>query len=306
MASRFGSSKDLYSRNGNIYALPLRGGPMVVYCNMDVLEEKPQIDWSFDDFNKAAINAFQKGDTTADTIWGFVPAGNGVWWPWYTSFVYAAGGSLFDEEGKPNFDDPKTIQGLKNYVSFIQDSKVGPSMADMADLGQTSPDPVFNSGKAAMIATGWWNVGSLQDADFNWDIAAMPNDNGKGTVIFGQGLAITSSSKHKAEAFRVIEALTDVSAQESIVDLKWDIPANIKVLQSDVFLNAEWSKNKLDMSAVADAISKGTISLPYNPEWNQTHDIIGNVINETLYGSLSVEESAVRIQKELMEKALSN
>lgn len=299
MTERFGANKDLYARNGKVYALPLRGGPMVLYCNMDALAEKPKVDWTFEQFAGAAKKAYRPGKTAADTVWGFVPSGNGTWWPWYTSFIYAAGGSLLDGQGKPNFDDPKTVQGLANYVSFIHGSKVAPSLADMADLGQSSPDPVFNSGKAAMIATGWWNVGSLQGADFKWDIAPIPNGAGRGTVIFGQGLGVTAVSKYPKEAFRVVKALTDVAAQETMAKLKWDIPANLKVLNSEAFLNAKWSASGLDMKAVADAIGKGAISLPYNPEWNQMHDIIGNVVNELLAGNVEVDAAAKRIQDEL-------
>jgi len=306
MAKRFGANRNLYARDGEIFALPLRGGPMVVYCNMDLLEEKPEVDWTFEQFAEAAVKAYKKGGTTAQTQWGFVPAGNGTWWPWYTSFIYAAGGSILDDAGNPNFDDPATIAGLKNYVSFIHETQVGPSPLEMSDIGQTSPDPVFNSGKAAMITTGWWNVGSLQDADFNWDVAPIPNGKGNGTVMFGQGLAVTSVSENKKAAFKVIEALTSVTAQESIVASKWDIPSNVEVLSSDLFLNADWSSNKIDMGAVADAISKGAISLPYNPDWNQMHDVIGNVINEVLSGNVAVNEAAVRIQQELNSQVFTD
>jgi len=299
MEARFGAGKDLYSRDGQVYALPLRGGPMVVYCNMDLLDEKPQIDWTFEDLQQAALKTYKPGANAAETVWGFVPAGNGTWWPWYTSFIYAAGGSVLDAQGKPNFNDPRTIQGLANYVSFANTPKSGPSLLEMADLGQTSPDPVFNSGKAAMITTGWWNVGSLQNADFNWDVAPIPNGEGKGTVIFGQGLAVTATSKYKKQAFEVISALTDVKAQEQIIDLKWDIPSNVDVLNSPAFTEAQWSAGTLDMQAVADAISKGSISLPFNPEWNEMNDIIANVVNELLTGSMTVEDAAARIQKDL-------
>lgn len=302
LQERFGANKDLYARDGNVYALPLRGGPMIIYSNMDVLAQKPEIDWTFEQFMDAAVGAFTPGATLAETTWGFVPAGDGTWWPWYTSFIYAAGGSILDLDGRPNFDDPATVRGLENYAAFIHRTGVGPSLEDMADLGQTSPDPLFNSGRAAMIATGWWNVGSLQDADFHWDIAPIPNGNGRGTVVFGQGLAVTSVSEHAPEAFRLVEALTDVAAQESIIDSLWDIPANVQVLSSDAFLNAAWSANELDMAAVADAIAQGAISLPYNPEWNQMQDVIGNVVNELLAGNIDAAQAAARIQADLLSQ----
>jgi multiple sugar transport system substrate-binding protein len=305
LAQRFGAGKDLYAKDGKLFALPLRGGPMVVYVNTDVVKAKPQLNWTFADFAAAAKAAYKPGATKADTVWGFVPAGSGVWWPWYTSFIYSAGGSLVDGKGKPSFDNPKTIAGLKNYNSFINDAKVAPSPQDMADLGQNSPDPVFNSGHAGMIMTGWWNVGSLKDATFNWDVATIPNDKGVGTVIFGQGLSVSATSKNKEAAFKVIAALTDVEAQAKIVDLVWDIPANVQILNSDAFLKAAWAKKPLDMKAVADAISKGTISLPYSSKWNKMHDTIGNVVNEMLKGKTTPEAAAARIQKDLNEQVFN-
>lgn len=302
---RFGASGSLYAKGGKTFALPLRGGPMVVYVNKDLVKDKPQIGWTYKDLVAAAKAAYKVGSTKADTAWGFVPAGNGTWWPWYTSFIYAAGGSLLDNNGKPAFNNPKTIQGLKNYAAFMTEHKVSPTLADMADIGQNSPDPVFNAGKAAMIMTGWWNVGSLKDAKFNWDIATIPNDQGKGTVIFGQGLAIPSTSKNKDAAFKVVAALTDVIAQQKIVDLLWDIPANAKVLNSDSFLKAAWSKSPLDMKVVADAITKGAIALPYSSKWNKMQDTISNVVNEMLKGTLTPDAAAVRIQKDLNEQVFN-
>lgn len=305
LVERFGAGKDLYAKGGKLFALPLRGGPMVVYVNTDVVKTKPQLNWTYADFAAAAKAAYKPGATKAETIWGFVPAGNGTWWPWYTSFIYAAGGSLVDAQGKPTFNNAKTVAGLSHYNSFINDLKVAPSPQDMADLGQNSPDPVFNSGKAAMIMTGWWNVGSLKDATFNWDVATIPNDQGVGTVIFGQGLAVSATSKNKDAAFKVISALTDLEAQNQIVDLVWDIPANVKTLNSDRFLKANWAKKPLDMKAVADAISKGTISLPYSSKWNKMHDTIGNVVNEMLKGKTTPEAAAERIQKDLNEQVFN-
>lgn len=305
LTERFGAGKDLYAKGGKLFALPLRGGPMVVYVNTDVVKTKPQLGWTYADFAAAAKAAYKPGATKAETIWGFVPAGNGTWWPWYTSFIYAAGGSLVDAQGKPTFNNAKTVEGLKHYNSFINDLKVAPSPQDMADLGQNSPDPVFNAGKAAMIMTGWWNVGSLKDATFNWDVATIPNDQGVGTVIFGQGLAVSATSKNKDAAFKVISALTDLEAQNQIVDLVWDIPANVKTLNSEKFLKANWAKKPLDMKAVADAISKGTISLPYSSKWNKMHDTIGNVVNEMLKGKTTPEAAAERIQKDLNEQVFN-
>lgn len=305
LAKRFGAGKDLYAKEGKLFAMPLRGGPMVVYVNKDVVKNKPQLGWTYADFAAAAKAAYKPGATKAETVWGFVPAGGGTWWPWYTSFIYAAGGTLTDAKGKPSFDNPKTIEGLRRYNSFVNELKVGPSPMDMADLGQNSPDPVFNSGHAGMIMTGWWNVGSLKDAGFNWDVATIPNDKGVGTVIFGQGLAVAATSKNKDAAFKVIAALTDVEAQNQIVDLVWDIPANVQTLNSEKFLKAAWAKNPLDMKAVADAIAKGAITLPYSSKWNAMHDTIGNVVNEMLKGMITPEAAAARIQKDLNEQVFN-
>ena len=153
-----------------------------------------------------------------------------------------------------------------------------------------------------MIATGWWNVRSLQSANFGWDIAPIPNANGKGTVLFGQGLAITAVSKYPKQTFQLIEALTDKPAQEAIVRSRWDIPANLEVLQSDTFQKTPWSAKNLDMAAVATAISRGAINLPYSENWNQMHEIISNVVNELLAGNTDATAAAARIQEELLQR----
>ncbi|KAA2302023.1 extracellular solute-binding protein, partial [Clostridioides difficile] len=103
-------------------------------------------------------------------------------------------------------------------------------------------DPLFAQGKIAMETTGFWNIGSLAKVEgINWDISPVWGE----TNAFFNGLTITNASKHKEEAFKVIEALTTPEAQLPMIKAGQDAPATKAGLSSDEFLNAEYGGKKI-------------------------------------------------------------
>ncbi len=300
MAARFGTNHLQYQYEGSQYALPDRGGAMIVYYNTDMFDaagiDYPTADWTWEDFLTAAqALTLRDGDTV--TQYGFAAGG---WWPWWMSFIYQNGGAVLDETGAPAFNTPETAEALQLYNDLVYTYGVAPSPEDYANLGTNSPDPLFAQGKVAIIMTGFWNIASLRDVpDLNWDIAPVWGNVERGTVSFGSGLAISSGSAHPEEAFQIINFLTDEAAQTVIVERGQDAPANVAVLSSDLFLGGETFANRdIYMEAFAES-ADAIIALPLIPQWNEMQSVMSATLDELFLNAIDTQTAVEQIQADL-------
>jgi multiple sugar transport system substrate-binding protein len=98
----------------------------------------------------------------------------------------------------------------------------------------------FNSGKVAMQENFLWNTCCIQNAGFDWDLAALPvNPNtGKVTATFNADtFRILKTSKHPDEAFTVLTYLLGDAAQ-TLTNAYTGFPAR-KTLQANYFTQLE-------------------------------------------------------------------
>ncbi len=302
---RFGTSTRAYTWKGKLYAMPDRSGAMVVYYNKDMFDKAnvkyPSKDWTWTNFLEAA----QKLTITKDgrvEQYGFAA---GSWWPWWMSFMYQNGGRVLDDNmEKVVVNSKENIEAINFYVDLVHKYKVAPSADEYSRFGlkDGQPDPLFAQGKSAMDVTGFWNVGSLSEVkDINWDIAPMWKNKEGATFAFGSGLAIPKNSRNVDAAFTALEVLTDENGQEPIVKNNQDAPANVKVLQSELFLKPEWAKDKnINFKAFADS-SDIIFSPPLHPKWNEIQRIFDQYFSVLFQKGGDSAETLAGIEKDLKD-----
>lgn len=283
----------LMSYNGKQYGLTDRAGAMVLFYNKDLFDQAdvsyPDGTWTQADLLEAAKKlTIKEGNQTVQ--WGYYPSS---WWPQWMQLVYQDGGQLFDNSGKPTFD----TQEVRDALSFMNDMTfvhgVSPTPAEIADLGNPGPDPLFAQGKIAMETTGFWNINSLSNVEgINWDISPIWG----ATNAFFNGLTIVKDSKHQNEAFKVIEALTSIEAQMPIIEHGQDAPATKAALTHEKFLNATYGGKQINMAAFSESI---IYDQPFNPKWNEMMKAIDDKLSVYFNNQSSVEDTAKQIQAEL-------
>lgn len=296
---RYGSVKEVYSTGGKLYAMPDRGGAMIVYYNKDLFDKAgvsyPTKDWTWDDLlNTAKKLTIKEGNEVKQ--WGFAA---GSWWPWWMSFMYQNGGRVLDENNKPVVNTPENVEALQFYNDLVWKHHVAPSPVDFANMGNPGPDQLFAQGKVAFEITGFWNIASLNKVpELNWDIAPVWKNKERATPIFGSGLAISKDCKNPEAAFKVIEFLTSEKGQMPIIEMVQDAPANLAVLKSDAFLKAAWSGEKIDMNTFTDSADAIFVP-PLVPEWNEIQKIFDDNLAGVFMNEKSVEDALKQIQAEL-------
>jgi multiple sugar transport system substrate-binding protein len=133
------------------------------------------------------------------------------------------GAQLYDASGKPQFDTPAEVAGVRQYVDLMAtDHVVNPSDAEHA---QSEGSQEFASGKAAMLLTqttarAYFNAIGMKD----YAIAPMPtlSPTPAGgapveSMVAGTNVGIMKSSKHQAAALKLIQFLTS-DAELSILN----------------------------------------------------------------------------------------
>ena len=300
LEARFGTLAQTYARNGELYAMPDRGGAMIMYYNKDMFDAAglayPTVEWTWDDM-LAAAQALTLRDGDEVTQWGYAAGG---WWPWWMSFIYQNGGQILDGR-TPTVNTPEVKEAMQFYVDLMYEYYVAPTPEDYANAGLSfgSPDPLFTQGKVAMDLTGFWLIGSLQNVpELNWDIAPVWQQQQRATAAFGSGLAITSDCEHKDEAFQVIEFLTSAEGQLPIVEMGQDAPVNLDLLNSDAWLAGEYLNVDIDMGVFAES-ADAIFTPPIEPEWNEITQIFDDSFSEVWVGSRSVDDALEEIQSEL-------
>jgi multiple sugar transport system substrate-binding protein len=296
LEQRFGPVGTLYSYEDKVYAIPDRSGAMIVYYNKDLFDaagvEYPTAEWTQEDA-QAAMEKL----TVPGTQWGYGGAG---WWPQWWSFAYQNGGQIIDDSGQPTANSPEVVAALQWANDLAHKDHVVPTAAEYADMGpDMGGDPAFAAQKVAINATGFWAIGGLLEADFNWDIAPLWRGADQAVSAFGSGLAISRDAKDPKKAFKAIEFLTGADAQELIIDKAQDVPANLEVQQSDAFLTPSWATTPLNMAAFGES-SSFIFRAPFIPQWNEMqaafNDNLGTFWNEG--GDAQTELDKIQTQLE--------
>lgn len=301
MAARYGSLAGLYARHDNIYAVPDRGGAMIVYYNKAMFDAAgvayPTAEWDWADMLDAAQKlTIREGDEVKQ--WGFAAGG---WWPWWMSFIYQNGGRILDADGQPVVNSPEVAEALQFYVDLMYQYHVAPTPEDYANAGLSfgQPDPLFSQGKVAFELTGFWLIGSLKDIpELSWDIAPVWQHKERATAAFGSGLAITKDCKNPDEAFAVVEFLTGAEGQRPIMEMGQDAPTHLDLLNSEEWLSGQYIGVEINMGTFAES-APAIFVPPLEPEWNEILQIFDDHLGEVWLNNRSVGDALDQIQSDL-------
>jgi multiple sugar transport system substrate-binding protein len=184
--------------------------------------------------------------------------------PWIIFGIQAGSPLLRDHDSRGAFAEAAYRRATDFYLGLFRDG-LAPAVpgASIANVHQE-----FARGTFAMYITGPWQLGEfanrlppeLQSA---WDVAPLPGPDGPGASLAGgSSLVLFKRSPHKAEAWKLIEFLSQPEQQLRFYHLTGDLPAR-RVAWSDTALARDRR-----MRAFGEQLQLAAAT-PKVPEWEQ-------------------------------------
>lgn len=232
-----------FSAEDNLQCMPYAGSPMVVYYNTDLVDfermaarELPtppehRESWDLEEFRAAAAFASRprretKGVYIEPTLRGLAP------------FVYAGGGSLFDDDTEPTslaLSDGDSADALRDTLEVLRDPTI--TLTNRQLRSQSALD-YFKEGKLGMIA-GFRDLTPelRQVPGLNFDVMPMPELDDDATIGDLVGVCVAEGPQERVEqsADFLVNLLSD-EAVTAMAETGYLMPTKIDVNFSDAFL----------------------------------------------------------------------
>jgi multiple sugar transport system substrate-binding protein len=168
-------------------------------------------------------------------------------WPQPVIFGQQAGSTLLANGGREGaFSDSAFRAGFDFYTGLFRDS-LAPSISSnqISNIYQE-----FANGTYAMIITGPWNIGEFRrrlpaDMQDKWGTAPLPGPTGAASGVStagGASLVIFRGSKHKTEAWKLLEYLSRPDQQLAFWKLTGDLPAHFDAWKDPALIGDKYTK----------------------------------------------------------------
>lgn len=276
--------------DGTAYGVPWYVDTRVLYYRTDLAEKagiaKPPATWQ--ELQQDAA-AYQK---KAGTKWGLYIQSSGLdtvqsFYP----FLYSAGGTIIDDDGKAAVNSPAAVKALEYYGGFFGKGLVRKSVTPGYDVTKD-----FNTGDVPMFFSGPWHRGILNDQypdlKGKWAVAAVPSDRSSTSMAGGSSLVVSKDSEHMAAATEFVKYLTDAKSQADWYRLTSDLPAN----------TAAWDSGELAQSPDLQVFRKQMETAKAAPTLANLTEITSKVdeaIGAVTQGKSSAQDAADTAQSQV-------
>lgn len=200
---------------------------------------------------------------------------------------------LLRDDGRwGNFTSAGFRRALGFYLEIFQRGWAPP-------LGTVTLSNVWNEfgrGRFAFYISGPWNIGEFQrrlppEAQDRWMTAPLPGPDGPGASIAGgSSLVLFRRSRHRAEAWRLIEFISQPAVQRRFHALTGDLPPR----------RSTWSDPTLARDVYARAFREQLERVkptPRVPEWERIATEMRLVAERAVHGELSLEQAARELDR---------
>ncbi|RPI14215.1 MAG: extracellular solute-binding protein [Lysobacterales bacterium] len=199
-----------------VYGLPLNYKSIAMIYNTALVKTPPK--------TTGELVKVAKGLTNA-------PSGRfGLAYEYSNFFFHAAlmnafGGQVFGPGAKPTIDSPQNVASVKQMLRWYKTDGILP-----ADPSSTLIASLFNEGKAAIVFSGPWFLGEVQDK-VKYAIAPLPTVDEAGGKpmkpwLTVEGVYVSAGSQHKEAAYAFAEFLVSTEAAAVLALEGGQLPTN--------------------------------------------------------------------------------
>ena len=261
------SGLEAFSADAALQCMPADVSPLVVYYNPKLIEldtlaqpghnpVSQQNGWSLDEFAAAALQPRGpgvRGLYIAPDLEQVAP------------FIWSGGGEVVDEVNAPTtltLGDDASAAALEKLLVLVRNPALTFSQAA---LRRQSALDRFKAGKLGMIL-GFRDLTPELRAqqELTFDVMPLPRVSRGATIATMSGLCISSKSRQTSKAADFLTAVVSDAAAETLAATGYVMPANLDVVNSDVFLQG--GQRPLSANVFAREV-RNTKLLPSTPGW---------------------------------------
>ena len=277
-----------------LFGVPWYVDTRLIYYRKDLLAaagvtEPPQ-SWA------AWREAMLKVQKAKKAKWGILLPTNE--WNQIIALGLQKGAPLLGDGGRyGSFSDPKFAEAFHFYVSLYKDG-IAPTVSsnEISNLFQE-----FEKGTFAMFVSGPWQVGelrkrlpaSMQDA---WAAMPLPSPDGSNypgaSLAGGSSLSMFRASKHKQEAWALIEFLNEPEQQAKFAALTGDLPGR----------ESAWKLARLDADPQTRAFLtqlRNVEPTPKVPEWELIATRVFETVERVVRGRASEKDGLASLDADV-------
>ena len=222
---------DIIKVDGKSYMFPLASFVYPVFVNLDMakaagVDKLPSTRTEFADAAKKMTHADKNQYGWVLPLSEQTPNGiqNDL-----MSWVWASGQSML-KDGKPNVDNEAVVAAL-TYIKGLQDAGV----ISPGTFAKKEQDKVeeFVNGRVGMMIDSLAHINLIRkrNPDLHFGISALPAVDGytgkRGLPYASWGIGVSESSKHKAEAWKLVSYLMSPEVNGKLVTIANAFPGNV-------------------------------------------------------------------------------
>jgi multiple sugar transport system substrate-binding protein len=212
------------------------------------------------------------------------------------SWLWASGGSMLTPDGKPNLTSAP-VKSTVEYVKSLNDAGViAPGALTMKEQDKVEK---FTTGQVGMVIDSLAHINLIKKGNpkLNFTVAALPAEDSytgpRGIPYASWGIGIAESTKHKAEAFKLVSYLMSQQVNSQMSTLANGFPGT-KGAQPD------FSKSDPLFKTAFDIYNKGKVAneftgLPKSEDLMRSFD---EQLQLVLTGKTSVDDALNKAQQD--------
>jgi multiple sugar transport system substrate-binding protein len=219
---------------------------------------------------------------------------NNEWAPLVIMGMETGSTLLKDNNTRGNFSGPKFRVAFREFYRFFSEGLAPTKTTQIINVYQG-----FGDGDFAMFITGPWDVENfrrrlpdqLQDA---WMTTPMPGPEGGIGVSLagGSSLVMMSSSKHKAEVWKIIEYLSEPEVQKKFYHSTTDLPARVEAWEDSSLVNNRYA-------AAFYTQLNHVVAAPKIPEWEQIAQKVREYGEIVSRGVMTVDDGTAALDRDV-------
>lgn len=281
----------LYTYNGKHYALPKDFDTVGLWYNKKLFDaagvKYPDDSWNWNTLRDAA----RKLTNPSKGVWG-IAAQQANQEGYYNTIPQNGGYVISPDRKSSGYDKSATIGGLQFWINLIQD-KSSPTLAQMTD---TPPISLFESGKVAMLYAGSWNAIEFAKNEYTKDkvdVTVLPQGQQRATVIHGLGNVINANTPHPQEAWEFVKFLGSKQAAEIQAKTGTVIPAYNGT-------QVDWVKAypNFHVQVYIDELAYA-VPFPISKNTAAWEDVESKVLNQVWAGQMSVDDGTKQLAQQM-------